>query len=71
MLGEFELLPSSGSGLAISAKQSRALLTYLALSHNGTCSRDPIAGLLWSDTKLIFVKTNRRQHVSALRKTNR
>ncbi len=68
LLGEFELRTSTGASLAISAKKSKALLAYLALSRNRTCSRDRIATLLWSDTELTFAKTNLRQCLSALRK---
>jgi DNA-binding SARP family transcriptional activator len=68
LLGEFALITSSGDGMAISAKKSKALLAYLALSQSGTSSRDRIAGLLWSDTELTFAKTNLRQCLSALRK---
>ncbi|HEU4439312.1 MAG TPA: alpha/beta fold hydrolase [Methylomirabilota bacterium] len=68
LLGGFRAQVGSGRPLAIRRKKAQALLAYLALHPGRACSRDSLAGLLWSGTTDEHARHNLRQTLFALRK---
>src|SRR5580765_8922398 len=67
LLGGFRAQHGSGRPLAIGRKKAQALLAYLAMHPGRTCSRDSLAGLLWSGTTDAHARHNLRQTLFALR----
>jgi TolB-like protein len=68
LLGGFELIRPSGAAVKISGRKSQGLLAVLALSPGLSCSRDRLAGLLWSDRSQNHSRNSLRQALTALRK---
>lgn len=68
LLGDFRMRSESGALLAISAKKSQAMLSYLAVRPSQLVSRDKMASLLWSSTAPEQARQSLRQTLSTLRK---
>jgi TolB-like protein/Tfp pilus assembly protein PilF len=67
LLGGFEARRVDGSTIKISAKKSRALLAYLALTGGRTHQRGKLADLLWSDRGDKQARDSLRQALAELR----
>ena len=67
LFGGFRAQHGSARPLAIRRKKAQALLAYLAMHPGQTCSRDSLAGLLWSGTTDEHARHNLRQTLFALR----
>jgi TolB-like protein/Tfp pilus assembly protein PilF len=67
LLGGFEARRVDGSAIGISAKKSRALLAYLALTGGRTHQRGKLADLLWSDRGDKQARDSLRQALAELR----
>ena len=67
LFGGFRAQHGSTRPLAIRRKKAQALLAYLAMHPGQTCSRDSLAGLLWSGTTDEHARHNLRQTLFALR----
>jgi len=67
LFGGFRAQLGSGRPLTIRRKKAQALLAYLALHPGQACSRDSLAGLLWSGTTDEHARHNLRQTLFALR----
>ena len=67
LFGGFRAQHGSTRPLAIRRKKAQALLAYLAMHPGQTCSRDLLAGLLWSGTTDEHARHNLRQTLFALR----
>ena len=67
LFGGFRAQHGSGRLLAIRRKKAQALLAYLAMHPGEACSRDSLAGLLWSGTTDEHARHNLRQTLFALR----
>lgn len=68
LLGDFRMRSESGALLAISARKSQAMLSYLAVRPSQLVSRDKMASLLWSSTAPEQARQSLRQTLSTLRK---
>ncbi|MEM7222298.1 MAG: BTAD domain-containing putative transcriptional regulator [Pseudomonadota bacterium] len=68
LLGGFEARLASGETLALKGQKAQALLAYLALSPDQTCTRDELVALLWSDRGQEQARASLRQSLAQLRK---
>jgi DNA-binding SARP family transcriptional activator/pimeloyl-ACP methyl ester carboxylesterase len=69
LFGGFLVQLGSSRPLAIRRKKAQALLAYLARHPGPACSRDSLAGLLWSGTTDEHARHNLRQTLFALRQS--
>jgi TolB-like protein/Flp pilus assembly protein TadD len=67
LLGGFEAQQVDGTAIGITAKKSRALLAYLALTRGRTHQRGKLADLLWSDRGDKQARDSLRQALAELR----
>src|SRR5262249_45713136 len=67
LLGGFETRLAEGPVIEISAKKTRALLAYLALSSGRAHGRSKLADLLWSDRGDKQARDSLRQALAELR----
>lgn len=68
LLGGFSVRVGSNDEVAIASKKARGLLTYLALAHGKSASREQIAAMFWPDSGDNEARQSLRQALSALRK---
>src|SRR5919201_5362501 len=68
LLGDLLIRSSNGTLVAVGAKKSQALLSYLGIKPSQRISREKIAGLLWSSTGPDQARQSLRQTLSTLRK---
>ena len=67
VLGGFSLNDPHGEPVSIINRKARALLAYLALSHNHSETRERLVGLLWSDRDEEKARASLRQTLKQLR----
>lgn len=68
LLGELTIRDSSGRGLSLPTRKSRALLAYLAVNADRAQPRERLAGLLWSDRSEQQARRSLSQALMAIRK---
>lgn len=68
LFGEFALNTHDAGKVRISARKSRALLSYLALRPGRPVGRERLAALLWGESDEALARSSLRQGLAALRR---